>query len=1187
MKTLEKGKLFAAFLLWSIWMIALSSSALASSTVHNESLEIDGVTYTFTLNDADFTAAVTEFQNPETPTVVTVPAQVSCNGNVYTVTELDLVPYISSRKACPNIIGLNLPDTLETVNKSHFANFNLTSITIPGSVKTFEGNFFGSESLTSITFQEGVESINPEGKMITDECPLLTEISLPTTLKALGSGTFSGADGLREVVLPESVTKIPSYAFAYCTSLTHVTAKGKITSIGSFAFSDCPALQRLTADAGELSQIDEFAFVRCKALTSIPDLSRVTQMGQKAFYECRKLSCEVDLSSLNAVPDYAFCYAPVTVTALSSGLTSIGEWAFIWGSFSPTSEDTFAFPETLQSIGTFAFYYAFHYAADIKTIVIPASVTSIASGAFQRAKAEVFEVGSGVTEVADNVFADIEGLQKIIFDNSEDDVSGALPQGVEIVYLRESIRGIGDKISSAPNAMTLQEAVNAAPDGSPATITLSKNVELSKTLNIPAGKIITIRSESGDTLFAAKDSGLDALIFVEAGASVSFDGDLTLSGRYNDGSVINAQGAVALGGNAAVTASRLAKANAGVISVHGSGASLAMDGGRIENNIITGAHSGAVRVSGGASVAIRDGAIRGNKALGTPDSSSGILLYENSSGEMTGGVIEKNSAVRGSAIMLYSYDAKEDGRALFTLSGGTIRENICAGNDAAGAVYVEGNAALTMKDGAITENQGKSGAGVCVLDPGIQTGTGELGASFLMEGGTISNNTASRAGGGIYSYANGVALKAGVISGNRAPMGGGVYSEGNAETYSTLHMENAVITGNSSGNQGGGLWFCSTGSATVYIKNGAAIYGNTAGGAGDDFISVAANTGNDSAVTLADRILGGGKALWYRDGRIYRTSEALIYAATDNSAPRYGQAGADGTPVSVKDNQSNLALKTVVDPTATELARQQASLFITGNTAGSYGGGVAANGGIVIGEFTNDLINIPVTKLWMHGQNPQAAHPASVTVRLMLGQTVMDTLVLNQANQWTGTFFDLPRSGGYTIAEETAANYTVSIAGNAENGFTLTNIYTPPRGHLTVSKTISSPSPDTARDFTFTVTLSDLSVSGAYGDMLFENGVAVFQLKHGQSKTASGLKAGISYTVVESDNDGYTVTAAGKTGVIQENLTSEAVFVNTENIPIIPETGDSSTPSLWGALLLLPALGAAGLALHSRKKQRE
>ena len=95
-----------------------------------------------------------------------------------------------------------------------------------------------------------------------------------------------------------------------------------------------------------------------------------------------------------------------------------------------------------------------------------------------------------------------------------------------------------------------------------------------------------------------------------------------------------------------------------------------------------------------------------------------------------------------------------------------------------------------------------------------------------------------------------------------------------------------------------------------------------------------------------------------------------------------------------------------------------------------------------------------------------------------------------------------------------------------------------------MSKTVDGDGGDKTKDFHFTVTLDDTSISGRLGDMEFTNGVASFTLKHGESKTATGLSAGIQYTVTESDNSGYTVTASGDTGTIKADKTVTAAFHN-------------------------------------------
>lgn len=104
-------------------------------------------------------------------------------------------------------------------------------------------------------------------------------------------------------------------------------------------------------------------------------------------------------------------------------------------------------------------------------------------------------------------------------------------------------------------------------------------------------------------------------------------------------------------------------------------------------------------------------------------------------------------------------------------------------------------------------------------------------------------------------------------------------------------------------------------------------------------------------------------------------------------------------------------------------------------------------------------------------------------------------------------------------------------------------------GNLSVAKTVAGNNGDTSKAFNFTVTLSDTGINGTFGDLTFANGVATFVLKHGESKTAVGLPAGITYTVTEAeaDKDGYTTTSVNASGSIIKNDTAAATFTNTRN----------------------------------------
>lgn len=145
-------------------------------------------------------------------------------------------------------------------------------------------------------------------------------------------------------------------------------------------------------------------------------------------------------------------------------------------------------------------------------------------------------------------------------------------------------------------------------------------------------------------------------------------------------------------------------------------------------------------------------------------------------------------------------------------------------------------------------------------------------------------------------------------------------------------------------------------------------------------------------------------------------------------------------------------------------------------------------------------------------------------------------------------------------------------------------------GALSVSKTVSGSWGSTTKEFTFTVTLGDSSINGKYGDMTFNDGVAVFTLKHGESKTASALPAGVRYSVTESDNIGYTVTAVGNVGTIQAGKTASAAFLNYRGSffgdgSSGPHTGDTANLALWLTLMTISGAGLTGALVFGKKKQ--
>ena len=195
-------------------------------------------------------------------------------------------------------------------------------------------------------------------------------------------------------------------------------------------------------------------------------------------------------------------------------------------------------------------------------------------------------------------------------------------------------------------------------------------------------------------------------------------------------------------------------------------------------------------------------------------------------------------------------------------------------------------------------------------------------------------------------------------------------------------------------------------------------------------------------------------------------------------------------------------------------------------------------------------------------------------------EAMLGMLELNEDNSYTATFttdIEIPTNGEVTVrvveSEEEAkiTNYNLVITEDATQTVTIkekeskvisfTNTYTsteppqPDTGTLIVKKAVSGGGGDYNKEFTFTVKLkspqrpeakamplmSDMPNNGdPSGDVpgrppVFESGgvefvgiddaiVGEFKLKDGQEQRFEEIPAGVTYTITESDNAGYTVT---------------------------------------------------------------
>ena len=238
-------------------------------------------------------------------------------------------------------------------------------------------------------------------------------------------------------------------------------------------------------------------------------------------------------------------------------------------------------------------------------------------------------------------------------------------------------------------------------------------------------------------------------------------------------------------------------------------------------------------------------------------------------------------------------------------------------------------------------------------------------------------------------------------------------------------------------------------------------------------------------------------------------------------------------------------------------------------------------------DFTNTLkgtVDIPVTKVWDDNNDAFGYRPESVALELYAngGENPVQThklsapgllarLLGEEENTWTYTFEDLPKYDdtgtliNYEVREvleaETGERYAVTIYPESadgvtlpEDGFTVTNTG---EGCLLVTKQVTGRRGNRGKDFTFTVTFTDPDENALTEDFPYEKTLqdgtvqtdeiasgGQFQLKDGESMRIDCLPGGTQYTVTESDNAGYRVTATGASGEIQAGVELTAAFGN-------------------------------------------
>lgn len=178
----------------------------------------------------------------------------------------------------------------------------------------------------------------------------------------------------------------------------------------------------------------------------------------------------------------------------------------------------------------------------------------------------------------------------------------------------------------------------------------------------------------------------------------------------------------------------------------------------------------------------------------------------------------------------------------------------------------------------------------------------------------------------------------------------------------------------------------------------------------------------------------------------------------------------------------------------------------------------------ITNSYTPETVKVSGQKKWDDAENQDGKRPASVKVKILNGDTVVDEQNVTSANDWKYESKALPKYAAgqeitYTVSEEAVPGYTSKV-----DGYNITNSYTPETTTVSGSKTWEDgDNQDGKRPASITVNLladgqkvNTQTVSEAEGWSYNFTGLPVY--KDGQR---------ITYTVTEEAVPGYSTNLNG------------------------------------------------------------
>ena len=182
--------------------------------------------------------------------------------------------------------------------------YNITSeedLTVEVTYQSKSGYSYQGEMIipSIVTYNEKTYSVTSIGDSACYECRSLKSITIPKSVRSIGSSVFRACISLTSVYISDIAAwcnmKLSDYQSTPFSRAEHLYIDGKkitkliipesVTSIGNYAFCGCKVLTSITIPES-VTSIGNGAFRSCASLTSITIPESVTSIGDETFYSC-------------------------------------------------------------------------------------------------------------------------------------------------------------------------------------------------------------------------------------------------------------------------------------------------------------------------------------------------------------------------------------------------------------------------------------------------------------------------------------------------------------------------------------------------------------------------------------------------------------------------------------------------------------------------------------------------------------------------------------------------------------------------------------------------------------------------------------------------------------------------------------------------------------------------------------